>query len=50
MAMNVGLLPVTGVPLPFVSLGGSAIWTQFAALGLLQSLLTHRRRTAFGRD
>ncbi|MDW8060242.1 MAG: FtsW/RodA/SpoVE family cell cycle protein [Thermomicrobium sp.] len=50
MGMNVGLLPVTGVPLPFISLGGSAIWTQFAALGLLQALLTHRRRTAFGRD
>jgi len=50
MGMNVGLLPVTGVPLPFISLGGSAIWTQFAALGLLQALLTHRRRTAFGRN
>jgi len=49
MGMNVGLLPVTGVPLPFISLGGSAIWTQFAALGLVQALLTHRRRTAFGR-
>ncbi len=50
MGMNVGLLPVTGVPLPFISLGGSAIWTQFAALGLLQGLLMHRRRTVFGRD
>ncbi len=50
MGMNVGLLPVTGVPLPFISLGGSAIWTQFAALGLLQGLLMHRRRTAFGRN
>nr|WP_286207091.1 FtsW/RodA/SpoVE family cell cycle protein [Thermomicrobium sp. CFH 73360] len=50
MGMNVGLLPVTGVPLPFISLGGSAIWTQFAALGLIQGLLTHRRRTAFGRQ
>ncbi|GBD20388.1 Peptidoglycan glycosyltransferase MrdB [bacterium HR28] len=50
MGMNVGLLPVTGVPLPFISLGGSAIWTQFAALGLIQALLTHRRRTAFGRQ
>ncbi len=50
MGMNVGLLPVTGVPLPFISLGGSAIWTQFAALGLIQALLTHRRHTAFGRQ
>lgn len=50
MGMNVGLLPVTGVPLPFISLGGSAIWTQFAALGVLQGLLTHRRRTAFSRE
>jgi rod shape determining protein RodA len=50
MGMNVGLLPVTGVPLPFISLGGSAIGTQFAALGLVQALLTHRRRTAFGRN
>lgn len=50
MGMNVGLLPVTGIPLPFISLGGSALWTQFAALGLLQGILTHRRRTAFGRN
>lgn len=47
MGMNVGIMPVTGLPLPFVSLGGSSLWTLLASLGLLQSVLIHRRRTAF---
>jgi rod shape determining protein RodA len=47
MGMNVGLMPVTGLPLPFVSLGGSSLWTLLAGLGLLQSVLVHRRRTGF---
>lgn len=41
IAMNVGLLPVTGIPLPFISYGGSSLLTLFASLGLLQSVLVH---------
>lgn len=47
MGMNVGIMPVTGLPLPFVSLGGSSLWTLLASLGLLQSVLLHRQRVGF---
>ena len=42
IGMNLGLMPVTGVPLPFVSYGGSSMFAQGLAIGLLQSI---RRRT-----
>lgn len=38
VGMNVGLLPITGLSLPFVSYGGSGLVTMFAALGILQSV------------
>lgn len=38
VGMNVGLLPVTGLPLPLVSYGGSHTLAMFAMLGLLQSI------------
>ena len=41
IGMNVGLLPVTGIPLPFISSGGSSLLTLFAALGIVQSVLFH---------
>ncbi len=41
VGMNVGLLPVTGIPLPFISSGGSSLLTLFAALGIVQSVLVH---------
>jgi rod shape determining protein RodA len=44
IAVNIRLLPVTGVPLPLVSMGGSSLVTIMAALGILQSILGHRRR------
>ncbi len=37
VAMNMGLLPVTGITLPFVSYGGSHLMTSFFALGILMS-------------
>ncbi|MBI5134486.1 MAG: rod shape-determining protein RodA [Candidatus Taylorbacteria bacterium] len=40
VGMNMGLLPVTGITLPFVSYGGSHLLTAFFALGILES---HRR-------
>ena len=45
--MNVGIMPVTGIPLPFISLGGSSLWTLLACLGLLQSVLIHNQRLGF---
>lgn len=44
IGVNVRLLPVTGVPLPLVSQGGSSLVTILASLGILQSVLGHRRR------
>jgi rod shape determining protein RodA len=50
IGMNVGIMPVTGIPLPFVSLGGSSLWTLLAALGILQSVRIHNQRIAFQRE
>jgi rod shape determining protein RodA len=41
-AMTMGIAPITGVPLPFVSVGGSSMITNFLAIGILQSI--HLRR------
>ena len=41
MGMTLGLLPITGIPLPFVSYGGSSMISLFAMLGILQSITTH---------
>ena len=42
IAMSVGLMPITGLPLPFISYGGSSLVTFFALMGLVQSV--HMRR------
>ncbi len=47
VGVNVGLLPVTGIPLPFVSQGGSSLITLFIGLGILQSILLRHRRFSF---
>jgi cell division protein FtsW len=39
----IGLLPLTGIPLPFVSYGSSAMVTSLAAVGILASISRHRR-------
>jgi rod shape determining protein RodA len=44
VGVNIRLVPVTGVPLPLVSQGGSSLITILASLGILQSILGHRRR------
>ena len=45
IGMTIGIMPITGLPLPFVSYGGSAVFADMIAIGLLQSV--HRRRTVF---
>ena len=44
VGMNVGIMPITGIPLPFVSYGGSSLILNFASIGLL--LNVHMRRFA----
>lgn len=48
IGMNVNLLPVVGIPLPFISAGGVSLVTMLAIQGILQSILMHRERLAFG--
>ncbi len=43
IAMNVGLMPVTGIPLPFMSYGGSHLLTEFMGLGILMSMRRYGR-------
>jgi rod shape determining protein RodA len=41
--MTIGIMPITGLPLPFISYGGSAAFADMIAIGILQSV--HRKRT-----
>ncbi|MGF1494851.1 MAG: rod shape-determining protein RodA [Microcoleaceae cyanobacterium] len=47
IGMNIGLAPVTGIPLPLLSYGRSALLSNFIALGLVQSVANHRQRVRF---
>ncbi len=49
MGMNLGLLPVTGIPLPFMSYGGTALIIDLASIGILQSIYIRHKRTLFVR-
>ncbi|MCL2831094.1 MAG: rod shape-determining protein RodA [Betaproteobacteria bacterium] len=44
MGMVTGILPVVGIPLPFMSYGGTALLVFFCALGILMSIRTHPGR------
>jgi rod shape determining protein RodA len=44
VGMTLGVAPITGIPLPFVSIGGSAMITNLAALGILQAIHVRSRR------
>ena len=46
VGMNIGLLPIAGIPLPLISYGGSATITTLAALGVVQSVTLRRRAVA----
>jgi rod shape determining protein RodA len=47
IGMNMGIMPVTGITLPFVSQGSSSIWTFLMGQGLLQSIRMRHRKLAF---
>ena len=45
VGMNMGLLPVTGITLPFVSYGGSHLLAEFSGMGILMSMRRYSRAT-----
>jgi rod shape determining protein RodA len=47
VGMNIGIAPITGIPLPFVSYGGSSLITTLAMIGVLQAI--HARSRLAGR-
>lgn len=47
IGMNVGILPVAGVPLTLISYGGNNVLVTLLSIGLLQSIVRHRRSTLF---
>ena len=49
VGMTIGIMPVTGVPLPLVSYGGSSVIVTFIAIGLLQSIYVQARMAASGK-
>jgi rod shape determining protein RodA len=42
VGMTMGIMPITGIPLPFLSYGGSSTLTMFAAIGLVLNVHTRR--------
>ncbi len=42
VGMVAGMMPVTGIPLPFMSAGGSSVWSSFLALGLVNNVRLRR--------
>lgn len=49
LCMVIGLLPVTGIPLPFVSYGGSNMLTNMAAIGLVQNVVIRSKKQSQAR-
>lgn len=50
IGMTIGLLPITGIPLPFISQGGSALLGNMMAIGLLMSMRFHYRSYMFSEE
>ncbi len=48
IGMTIGIMPITGIPLPFMSYGGSAVLTDFAAVGVLLNIYSQKDRDVLG--
>jgi rod shape determining protein RodA len=49
VGMNMGIMPVTGIPLPFLSYGGTTLITNAILLGMVQSVVIRYKRLTFDR-
>jgi rod shape determining protein RodA len=49
IGMNIGIAPVAGVPLPFISAGGSSLVSILMAMGIIHNVYRQNRRLLFGR-
>jgi len=47
IGMNLGIMPVTGIPLPFISLGGTALFFVLVSFGIIQSIIINHRKLGF---
>ena len=50
VGMTIGIMPITGVPLPLMSYGGSSVLITFIAIGLLQSIYIQARVSSAGKS
>ena len=50
IGMTIGLLPLTGIPLPFISQGGSSLLGNMMGIGLMMSMRYHFKSNIFGED
>ena len=46
VGMCLGIMPITGIPLPFISYGASSMVVQLSAVGMVQSVYRHRTKAA----
>ena len=49
IGMNIGIMPITGIPLPLMSYGGSSVLATFLAIGVLQSINVQAHLSQRGR-
>ena len=47
IGMTIGIMPITGIPLPFMSYGGSALMTEYLAAGILLNIALQKDRLVF---
>ena len=47
IGMNLNIMPVTGIPLPFISYGGSSLWTMLIGIGLAESVQLRHKKIGF---
>ena len=48
VGMTIGIMPITGIPLPFMSYGGSALMTDYLAVGILINIVLQKDKLVFG--